>query len=454
VSEISPQATEEVFAQEGGGFLACLTISHDDLAEPIRIVDNTENVQQSAPISYTMDRNSSKWAVNLAGTWSQFLTDVAAVTDQGINLETGKVNGVYNNGLSGAVAGSPGTLPTNWVPWNGNNVNLQSVALNTVSGLPCIDIEIGGTPSAAAQNPIIGRSGVNAWPVTPGQTIVGSAFLALIGGALVGALNILRVAYYTAAGAYLTQHDTLINTVNSTLTRYDSGPRVVPATAAFANVQLRLGMTIGVPYNVKIRIGAPQIELDALSSPIIGTGTTQTRVADALTLPLGAAPHDLVVTFDDASTQTFAGVSGDYPVDPALLNRRTVRKFEHGVKLWDFINDEFVDEAGGNLFIAFPFTVKLPEDAADSVPKAQLTIDNVSREIAQLIRSITTPPTVTIEIVRISNTDEIEVTLPDFQLRNTEWDALTVTGDLMIDDIAQEQVPQRKFTPSEYPGLF
>mgnify|MGYP003405271219 CR=1 FL=1 len=106
------------------------------------------------------------------------------------------------------------------------------------------------------------------------------------------------------------------------------------------------------------------------------------------------------------------------------------------------------------VFIAFPFEITLPDDQADSVPKAQLTIDNVSREVAQLIRSITTPPTVTIEVVRISDVNEVEVTLPDFQLRNVEWDALTVTGDLIIDDIAQEQFPQRKFTPSEYPGLF
>lgn len=109
---------------------------------------------------------------------------------------------------------------------------------------------------------------------------------------------------------------------------------------------------------------------------------------------------------------------------------------------------------GLTTFIAFPFTVQLPDDRADTAPHAQLTIDNVSREIAQLIRLISTAPTVTIEVVQIDDFDAVEVTLPDFQLRNVEWDNLSVSGDLVLDDITKEPFPQRKFTPSEYPGLF
>lgn len=105
-------------------------------------------------------------------------------------------------------------------------------------------------------------------------------------------------------------------------------------------------------------------------------------------------------------------------------------------------------------FSAFPFTIVLPEDKDGSVPRSTLVIDNVSREIAQLIRSITTPPSVLIQVVRIDDLDSVELSLPTFQLRNVTWDALSVQGDLMIDDIEKEPFPQRSMTPAEYPGLF
>lgn len=452
---ISNTAKAQVFAQEGGGFLELLTISHETLAEPLRFVNNTENVWKSAVIGFDVDRASTKWAANLAGTWSEFLADVGAITDAGISLEVAGVNGQYNNGLSGTVAGSPGTVPTGWGAWVGNGLTRLSVALATDHGLPCVDIETGGTPSTGTSiAAALGRTGLNAWPVTPGDTIYGSAFLAVIGGSFVGPSNFLRMTYYDAAGANLTQVDIPINTLGSTLTRVDTGPRVVPASAAFAVMQIRIGYTVGVLYNLKMRIGGVQIEKDRLSSPIIGTGTTQTRAADALTLPLNDTTADLVATFDDNSTQIVAAaVDGDYIIDPATLNRSTVKRFDHGLEYWDFAEQTYVDPRGGDMYIAFPFRVTLPKEKDRAVPTAQLEIDNVSREIGQIIRQISTPPSIDFEIVRIDNIDVTEVSYPTFKLRNVEYDALTVSGELTVEDMMREPYPQRSFSPSEYPGV-
>lgn len=110
--------------------------------------------------------------------------------------------------------------------------------------------------------------------------------------------------------------------------------------------------------------------------------------------------------------------------------------------------------SNGNLFLAFPFLITLPSDKDQAPPAAQLTIDNTSRELAQIIRSIVSPPSVDISIVRLDDFDTIEVSLPSFNLVNVSWDALTMTGDLTIDDITNEPFPQRNFTPAEYPGIF
>lgn len=105
-------------------------------------------------------------------------------------------------------------------------------------------------------------------------------------------------------------------------------------------------------------------------------------------------------------------------------------------------------------YLPFPFKVTLPEASDGTPPRAQLVIDNVSREIGQLMRSIELAPTVAISLVRIDSLNTVEVVYPVFKLSNVEFDVFTVTGDLTLDDITKEPFPQRNFTPSEWPALF
>lgn len=107
----------------------------------------------------------------------------------------------------------------------------------------------------------------------------------------------------------------------------------------------------------------------------------------------------------------------------------------------------------GNVFVAFPFDIVLPNDS-DAPPQASLQIDNVSQEIAASIRSIGTPPSVTIEVVRASAPDTVEASLPAFQLTNVRYDTLLVQGDLVTEDLTSEPFPADMFTPSNFPGLF
>lgn len=119
-----------------------------------------------------------------------------------------------------------------------------------------------------------------------------------------------------------------------------------------------------------------------------------------------------------------------------------------------FVNNNENVESNGETYIAFPFRVTLPNDKDRSVPSARLEIDNVSRQIGQIIRQISTPPTITIQIVRMDDFDAVEQSFPPLQLRNVRYDALTVSGELTVGDMMREPFPQRRFTPSEYPGLF
>ncbi len=110
--------------------------------------------------------------------------------------------------------------------------------------------------------------------------------------------------------------------------------------------------------------------------------------------------------------------------------------------------------SNGNVFTAFPFDIELPDARETGVPRARLTIDNVSREIAQSIRLITTAPTVTIEIVMASDPDTVEQTWADMTLKNVKWDMFKMSGDLIFEEIEVEPFPAGQFSPASFPGLF
>lgn len=108
----------------------------------------------------------------------------------------------------------------------------------------------------------------------------------------------------------------------------------------------------------------------------------------------------------------------------------------------------------GDEFIGYPFDLILPDSEEDREVAARLTIDNVSREIAQAVRAAEDPPTADISVVRAAAPDDIEVALPTFTLRNVNWDALTLSGDLVLGDITTEPYPAHFFDPGRFPALF
>ena len=110
--------------------------------------------------------------------------------------------------------------------------------------------------------------------------------------------------------------------------------------------------------------------------------------------------------------------------------------------------------SNGDLFVAFPFEVILPDDVDDRPPRARLSIDNVSREIVLAIRTISSAPFVTIQIVMASSPSTIEAEFPDFRLANITYDQLTVEGDLTLEEFIGEPYPARVFSPADFPGLF
>lgn len=116
-------------------------------------------------------------------------------------------------------------------------------------------------------------------------------------------------------------------------------------------------------------------------------------------------------------------------------------------------NNEDID-SNGNTFVAFPFEIQLPDNQENSPPRARLNIDGVSQEVIQVLRTIVAAATVVIQVIRADAPDTIEQTYTPFTLRNVKWGSLSVSGDLLLENMAEEGFPSGQMTPSSTPGLF
>lgn len=110
--------------------------------------------------------------------------------------------------------------------------------------------------------------------------------------------------------------------------------------------------------------------------------------------------------------------------------------------------------SGSDLFVAYPFEIQLPNDTDDRAPSVTLKIDNVDRTIIYALRGLTGPLSLLIQIVRASNPDYVEVEYGGMQLRSANYDALTISGELTMEDILTQPYPAGRMTPGVAPGLF
>jgi hypothetical protein len=117
------------------------------------------------------------------------------------------------------------------------------------------------------------------------------------------------------------------------------------------------------------------------------------------------------------------------------------------------VNNKENITSNGEEYIGFPFEIVLPDSKEDSPPTSKLRIDNISREIGQAIRLISTPPSVTIRVVRQDTPDVIEAEFAGMYMTNVSYDAFSVEADLMFEDLTREPYPYLTFSPALFRNI-
>lgn len=294
-------------------------------------------------VSFT--RASTGWRTNSSGVLVPETTDVArfeydpvTLAPRGLLIEAAATNGIRNSTMQGAVAGTPGTLPTNWSFNSTGGLTQSVVGVGTINGIPYIDYRYQGTSTDAG--------GSNQYLETTTQIVAAlsqnwtvSAYVALVAGSLSGGVTMkLGAVQRTSAGGAAaggggsSNLDGSAFSPTATLTRYSAPVSLNSSDAAYIQPKFSFVYTSGAAIDFTLRIGLPQmVQASMVSSPIPTAGTAASRAADVvlITNPQALADQCYIVK---ARTPVLSSSTANivFQVDDGTFNNRRAIYYFNG----------------------------------------------------------------------------------------------------------------------------
>jgi hypothetical protein len=266
----------------------------------------------------TFSRGSAATRVNASGLVEsvaagapRFDFDPITLAARGLLIEEARTNSIRNNTMVGAVAGTPGTAPTNWFSAaTTNGLNRQIVGTGTANGITYIDIRYSGTTTAGTFVNFAGPEGNTFIAATNGQAWTSSSWVAVVGGSTANLTGLsVRTRFSDAGGVELTQAAADLLGATSTMQRFSVALTAANASTAFVATNFSFSFNNGVAIDITLRIGLPQLELGAFATSVIPTTTT------ALTRAADVASVNTLSPWYNASAGTLYAEVGSAPVN-------------------------------------------------------------------------------------------------------------------------------------------
>lgn len=110
--------------------------------------------------------------------------------------------------------------------------------------------------------------------------------------------------------------------------------------------------------------------------------------------------------------------------------------------------------SNSNDYMFLPMEISLPSEDEAQAPRCSIVMHDVTRELTPIIRDITAPPRVKLELVLSKSPDVVEITFSDFYISNFTYNSDSVSAELAMIDYEREPFPMHSFTPQYFPGMF
>lgn len=275
---------------------------------------------------------------------------------RGLLVEPARTNGIRNNTGQGVVAGSPGTLPTNWTASGGAGLTRTVVGTGVEDGIEYVDIRWAGTPSSTL---FINLEGSTQIAALTGQTWTNSIYPKLAAGSVTGVTFSVNIAENNSGGTALAvTGQSFVPTTAALRTQRVSVSRTFnQATTAYTLPYMPLSFT-GVAVDFTLRFGLPQSEQGSSRSSVIeDSGSAGTRAEDVLTLTVTPGVYNIAIVRESGAT-TVSGlyVNGSYvvptdvsPVQSVTFTRQADPAFTY------FVDSVAGSDANNGRSSSFPF---------------------------------------------------------------------------------------------------
>lgn len=145
------------------------------------------------------------------------------------------------------------------------------------------------------------------------------------------------------------------------------------------------------------------------------------------------------------------------PNDPNTVSVRLADNFTQRLEGTGYTTDDEVIYgvvSRNQNFIYLPMEITLPTEEEAQAPRCSVIMHDVTQYIVPIVRSLTGPPKVKLELVLSSSPNVVEASFSGFYISNITYNKDSITADLSMIDYEREPFPMHSFTPAYFPGLF
>jgi hypothetical protein len=228
---------------------------------------------------YRSNRQTKGWYVDVAGVLQEapagvIRWDYSTGTRTLLN-EAASTNHIANPRAEGAVAGSPGTVPTGWtVSGSSSGITRTIAGVGTDDGIPYVDVRLVGTASAGVIFQIVFVSATSV-AAAVGETWACAVYAKVAAGAVTGTTYAVNLLEAGGSSTPSTSQTFTPTTADLYTQRISVTRTVTVANTAYIRGRILVTVTNGATIDVTIRVGAPQMEkASAISSVILPAVST------------------------------------------------------------------------------------------------------------------------------------------------------------------------------------